>query len=37
MGDNVVDTFYVREADGSKVEREDRRDTLTAALLKAID
>lgn len=36
MGDNVVDTFYVRESDGSKIESQDRRNALTSVLLDAI-
>jgi UTP:GlnB (protein PII) uridylyltransferase len=36
LGDNVVDTFYVREASGEFVTGAERRATLSELLLKAV-
>ena len=36
LGDNVVDTFYVREASGQLVTGAERRATLSELLLKAV-
>jgi len=33
LGDNVVDTFYVRDANGKKMNDAMRRDAISAALI----
>jgi len=33
LGDNVVDTFYVRDANGKKMNDAMRRDAVSAALI----
>jgi [protein-PII] uridylyltransferase len=33
LGDNVIDTFYVREASGEKVESSERREQISQLLL----
>jgi len=36
LGDNVVDTFYLCEADGRKIAAASRRDEIERALLAAV-
>jgi UTP:GlnB (protein PII) uridylyltransferase len=36
MGDNVVDTFYLRERTGSKITGATRKQTIVTALLTSI-
>jgi len=35
-GDNVVDTFYVRDASGQKITDGIRRDAISAALISVL-
>jgi [protein-PII] uridylyltransferase len=36
LGDNVIDTFYVREASGSLITDSQRRSVITKRILEAV-